>query len=84
MPRPSVARGASGSMRPSRASANVVPMVGWPAIGNSSPGVKIRTRASVPGVSAANTNVVSEKFISRAIRCIVSASSPAASGNTAS
>ena len=35
---------------PSRASANVLPMTGWPAIGISVPGVKIRIRVSVAGV----------------------------------
>ena len=34
-------------MTPARASANVLPIVGWPAIGSSSPGVKIRMRTSV-------------------------------------
>ena len=65
-------------MTPSRASANVVPIVGCPAIGSSSPGVKIRMRTSVPAASAGSTNVVSEKFISLAIACIVSADRPAA------
>ena len=67
-----------------RASANVLPTTGWPAIGNSLPGVKIRMRTSVPGRSAAVTNVVSAKPISRAICCIVCAARPAASGKTAS
>ena len=71
-------------MTPARASANVVPMVGWPAIGISSPGVKIRMRTSVPGVSGGSTNVVSEKFISFAIACIVSSASPRPSRKTAS
>ena len=55
-----------------------MPIVGWPAIGSSSPGVKIRMRTSVPGVSGGSTNVVSEKFISLAIACIVSVGQPAA------
>ena len=38
------------SITPARASANVVPIVGWPAIGSSSAGVKIRIRTSVPGL----------------------------------
>ena len=58
-----------GAITPSFASANVVPMVGCPATGSSFPGVKIRMR-TVPLPSAGNTNVVSEKFISCAIRCI--------------
>ena len=59
-------------------------MVGWPAIGSSSPGVKMRIRTSVPAVSGGSTNVVSEKFISFAIACIVSAESPRPSRKTAS
>ena len=55
-----------------------MPIVGWPAIGSSSPGVKIRIRTSVPGRSGGSTNVVSEKFISLAIACIVSVGQPAA------
>jgi hypothetical protein len=47
-------------------------------------GVKMRTRASVSGASARNTNVVSGRAISFAIRCIRRSSMPAASGNTAS
>ena len=58
-------------MTPLRASANVLPMVGWPAIGSSAPGVKMRIRTSVSGRSGGSTNVVSEKFISLAIACIV-------------
>ena len=50
----------------------MLPMVGCPAIGSSSPGVKIRMRTSVPAVSGGSTNVVSEKFISFAIACMVS------------
>ncbi len=76
-----------GSIRgdaPSRASANVLPTTGWPAIGSSVPGVKIRMRTSVSGRSAPVTNVVSAKPISRAICCMVGAGSPAASGKTAS
>ena len=68
-------------MTPVRASANVLPIVGWPAIGSSSPGVKIRIRTSVPAVSGGSTNVVSEKFISLAIACIVSAGQSAAVEN---
>ena len=46
-------------------------MVGCPAIGSSVPGVKMRSRKSVPRCSGGRTNVVSEKFISLAIACIV-------------
>ncbi len=62
----------------------MVPIVGWPAIGNSSPGVKIRIRTSVSDRSAGSTNVVSEKFISFAIDCMVAEDNPRPSGNTAS
>ena len=71
-------------MTPVRASANVVPMVGWPAIGSSSPIVKMRMRTSVSCRSAGSTNVVSEKFISFAIACIVADDRPRPSRNTAS
>ena len=71
-------------MTPLSASANVVPMVGWPAIGSSLPGVKMRIRMSVSGRSAGRRNVLSEKFISRVSTCICSVVNPAASGNTAS
>jgi energy-coupling factor transporter ATP-binding protein EcfA2 len=84
MPQPKVNRCRPGSIAPLRASANVVPIVGWPAVGSSSPGVKMRRRASVPGCSAGSTNVVSEKFISFAIACIVSVGSPRPSRKTAS
>ncbi len=69
---------------PSCASANVVPIVGWPAMGNSEPGVKIRMRMSVPAVSESTRNVLSEKFISRVSVCICCAVSSWASGKTAS
>ena len=55
-----------------------MPIVGCPAIGSSSPGVKIRTRTSVSARSAGSTNVVSEKFISLAIACIVAGARPRA------
>ena len=58
-------------MTPSCASANVLPITGWPAIGSSLPGVKIRMRISVSGRSAGKMNVLSEKFISLASVCIV-------------
>ncbi len=54
----------------------MLPIVGWPAIGSSSPGVKMRIRTSVPGVSGGKMNVHSEKFISRVIVCICSVVSP--------
>ena len=75
---------APAAIAPSRASANVLPTTGWPAIGISLPGVKIRMRTSVSGRSARVTNVVSANPISRAICCMTAAGSPAASGNTAS
>ncbi len=69
---------------PDRASANVLPMTGCPAIGISEPGVKMRIRVSVAPSSGAVTNVVSANPISRAICCIVCPARPVASGNTAS
>jgi hypothetical protein len=83
-PRPNTKRLRPGSITPVRASANVLPIVGWPAIGSSSPGVKIRIRTSVSVRSGGSTNVVSEKFISLAIACIVAVESPRASSTTAS
>ena len=77
-------RGVPGVMTPDSASANVLPIVGCPAIGISDAGVKIRIRMSVPAHSTGRMNVLSEKFISRAMRCIVAVSSPCASVNTAS
>jgi hypothetical protein len=71
-------------MMPLRASAKVLPIVGCPAIGSSAPGVKIRMRMSVSDRSAGSTKVVSEKFISFATACIVSAERPRASSTTAS
>ena len=46
-------------------------------------GVKIRTRRCAWGSSGLNTNTVSDRFISRAARCMVSALRPEASVNTA-
>ena len=60
-------------MTPASASAKVDPTVGWPAIGISRPGVKIRIRMSVSGRSAGRMKVDSEKFISFVTACIVSA-----------
>ena len=76
-----------GAIVPSVARANVDPIVGCPAIGSSSPGVKMRMRTSVAaagGGSGGKMNVHSEKFISRVIVCISAVDSPAGSGNTAS
>ena len=84
IPSSSVSESTGGATIPARASAYVVPMVGCPAIGSSSAGVKIRTRASVSGRSGGRTNVVSEKFISFAIACIVALESPRPSSTTAS
>ena len=61
---------------------NAVPSVGWPANGSSTDGVKIRKRAW-PSCSGGRTNVVSERFSSRARRCISSVSRPRASVKTA-
>ena len=47
-------------------------------------GVKMRTRAKHPGRVGGSTKAVSERLNSCAIFCIVLASKPAASGNTAS
>ena len=47
-------------------------------------GVKIRRRTSVSAPSAGTTNVVSEKFISFAMDCMVVEDNPRPSGNTAS
>src|SRR5450631_316080 len=47
-------------------------------------GVKIRSLATLPGRSGASTKVVSEMFISLAIRCIASLGIPSASSTTAS
>ena len=47
-------------------------MVGWPAIGSSLPGVKIRTRTSVPSLSRGKTKVHSENDISTVMACITS------------
>jgi hypothetical protein len=66
------------------ASANVLPIVGWPAIGISTYGVKMRMRTSVPGASDGKMNVLSEKFISRAMRCMRAVLRPRTSGKTAS
>ena len=58
---------AAGSKRPSRVSTNAVPMVGWPAVGSSRAGVKMRTLQWQAGSAAGSTNVVSDRFSSRAM-----------------
>ena len=73
---------AGASISPNSASVHHVPMVGCPANGISAVGVKNRTFRVA--TSESNTNVVSERFISRARACMVLASSPVPSGNTAS
>ena len=53
MLRPNTKRVAPGVITPVCASANVLPIVGWPAIGISLQGVKMRIRMSVPGAPPA-------------------------------
>ena len=65
---PNTNRAAPAEMTPVCASAKVLPIVGCPAIGISFHGVKMRMRMSVSGRSAGRMNVLSEKFISRAMR----------------
>ena len=60
-----------------------MPSVGCPANGSSTAGVKIRIRACPPD-SGGSTKTVSDRFSSRASRCISSSSSPRASVKTAS
>ena len=71
-------------MTPSSARANVDPMTGWPAKGISPPRPKMRSLISVPGRSAGNTNVASEKLVSRVMTAIASAVNPSVSRKTAS
>ena len=71
------ARGRGRSGRP-------VPMVGWPANGNSRPGVKIRILAEWAGFLGSNTNTVSDRLNSRAILCMRAPSRPSQSSTTAS
>jgi len=59
-------------------------MVGCPAKGSSVPGVKILSRAVLPGSSGLSTNTVSDRFISFAIACMRSAGIPSAASTTAS
>src|SRR2546428_4348884 len=66
------------------AATNAVPIDGWPANGISPPGGKIRLRQEAVGFVEGKTNVVSERFISRAIPPISTAERPVALGNTAS
>ena len=63
---------------------SALPITGCPAMGISTAGVKMRMRTSVSGEDAAVMNVVSAKFISRAISCMVRSGRPAASGKIAS
>ena len=83
-PRPNTKLACPFLITPRSASAKVLPIVGWPAIGSSVPGVKMRMRTSVPAASAGRMNVHSEKFISLVIACICAVDSPRASWNTAS
>ncbi len=78
-PRPNTKLPWPGLMTPSSASAKVLPITGWPAIGNSVPGVKMRIRTPVPAASAGRMKVDSEKFISLVMACICSVERPLAS-----
>ncbi len=69
---------------PSRAATNAVPIDGCPAKGISPPGVKMRLRYWAAGFVEGKMNVVSERFISRAIAAISAGRRPVARGNTAS
>ncbi len=73
-----------GASCPRDASTQLVPTVGWPANGTSRAGVKIRTRAAQSERVGGSTNVVSERFISRATACISSSARPRPSRTTAS
>src|SRR3954462_2088269 len=64
-------------------STKAVPSVGWPANGTSAVGGKIRMRAC-PSPSGGSTKTVSDRFVSRARRCISSSPSPRPSVKTAS
>ena len=75
---------ASPETMPSSARTQAVPMVGWPANGSSAAGVKMRTFAACLESSGGSTKVVSEKFISCAIRCMVLAERSLPSRTTAS
>ncbi len=55
---------------PRSATETAVPTLGWPANGSSAAGVKIRTRAVVAAFSGGNTNVVSDRLNSAAMRCM--------------
>jgi hypothetical protein len=63
---------------------NAVPMVGWPAKGSSDAGVNIRKSYPPSRGESDGRNVVSEKFVSRAMSCISLLLSPSASLTTAS
>jgi hypothetical protein len=71
-----------GDSIPSFSRTKPVPIVGWPAKIISLKGVNIRTRATQVGFVGGKTNVVSARFISRAIFCIVWPSSCDAPVNT--
>ena len=70
-----------GSTWPSTAA---VPITGWPANGSSRRGREDPHRGVPSARSAGVTNVVSDRLVSRAIRCIATASSPRASVKTQS
>ena len=70
--------------RPSCASTQPVPTLGWPAKGSSDLGVKMRTRAVLAGSSGGRTKVVSLRLNSAASDCMSASERPRASGNTAS
>ena len=83
-PTPSSSVKSSAFTIPSSASTHAVPMVGWPANGSSSWGVKMRTFAACARSSGGRMKVVSEKFISRAMRCMAFADRSWPSRTTAS
>ena len=65
-------------------STKAAPSVGCPAKGSSAAGVKMRMRTSAPSACGGSTKTVSDRFVSRASRCIVSESRSRASVKTAS
>jgi hypothetical protein len=76
--------GASASA-PTASSTSAVPIpayagTGWPAKGSSDPGVNMRTVQATSDRSGGKTKVVSLRFGSRAIACIVAVASPATWG----
>ena len=70
--------------RPSPASTQPVPTLGWPANGISALRLKMRTRAVFAGSAGGNTKVVSLRLNSAASACMSASLMPSASGNTAS